>query len=359
MTKGWRWKGFTGTLLFGLAFACNGLLGTEPGEPPVSSDAGGGIGDGSAVSDAGLEGDVTSPKGDAGKDAVVDLTDAGWNPMTSGTTEPLQGIWGSSSSDVYIVGGKFQLTNLILHSGGNGVWTTSLSTTGQGLYAVWGSGPNDIYAVGAGGTILHSTGNGVWTPQTSNTTQLLTAVWGRNAQEVYVVGAGGTILRSNGNGTWVKETSTEVGMLEGVWGAGPTDVYVIGHAVILKSNGNGTWSAESAPGVDHHHGIWGSSASDIYVVGANAQGNGPAIHHGTGKEDWAYSDSTAIAKPIVGIWGSGPKDIFVVTQNDILHSDGDGKWTRQPNSATPFKIWGSGPADVYVVGPNGGIFHRP
>jgi hypothetical protein len=76
--------------------------------------------------------------------------------MTSGTTTWLSGVWGSSGSDVFAVGGS----GTILHYGGS-TWSPMTSGTTNPLSGVWGSSSTDVFAVGAtqvGGTILHYSG---------------------------------------------------------------------------------------------------------------------------------------------------------------------------------------------------------
>ena len=73
-----------------------------------------------------------------------------WSSMTSGTTERLRSIWGSSSSDVFAVGGS----GTILHYDGT-AWSEMSSGTTEHLYNVWGSSSSDVFAVGYDGTILH------------------------------------------------------------------------------------------------------------------------------------------------------------------------------------------------------------
>jgi hypothetical protein len=83
---------------------------------------------------------------------------SGWSPMTSGTTTQLNGIWGSSGSDVFAVGGT-----TILHYSGPplSTWSSSSIPTGcqqvhtgpivylcPSVNAIWGSSPTDVFAVG-------------------------------------------------------------------------------------------------------------------------------------------------------------------------------------------------------------------
>jgi hypothetical protein len=71
--------------------------------------------------------------------------------MSSGTGDTLDGVWGSSGSDVFAVGED----GTILHYDGSS-WSSMSSGTGEWLYGVWGSSGSDVFAVGDSGTILHS-----------------------------------------------------------------------------------------------------------------------------------------------------------------------------------------------------------
>jgi len=70
--------------------------------------------------------------------------------MTSGTTNRLTAVWGSSATDVFAVGWG----GTILHYDGTS-WQLMTSGTGNNFNAVWGSSATDVFAVGEYGTILH------------------------------------------------------------------------------------------------------------------------------------------------------------------------------------------------------------
>ncbi len=67
------------------------------------------------------------------------------------------------------------------------------------LQGVWGSSSTDVFAVGYSGTILHYDGN-TWSVQASGIAVLLSGVWGSSATDVFAVGGvlSATILHYDG-----------------------------------------------------------------------------------------------------------------------------------------------------------------
>jgi len=96
-----------------------------------------------------------------------------WGSMTSGTSLTLQGIWGSSGTNINIfaVGGAKDNQSgdaIILKSSNGTSWTTNLTYTVtpqvQRFHDVWGASDSSVYVVGELGTILHTTNGGIdWT----------------------------------------------------------------------------------------------------------------------------------------------------------------------------------------------------
>jgi hypothetical protein len=85
--------------------------------------------------------------------------------MSSGTTNRLNGVWGSSSTDVFVVG-RF---GMILHYDGTS-WSAMSSGTTDSLLGVWGSSNTDVFAVGSSGTILHYSGDTTEPPESDDDT---------------------------------------------------------------------------------------------------------------------------------------------------------------------------------------------
>lgn len=76
-----------------------------------------------------------------------------WTPMKSGTTHYLLGIWGTSETDVVVVGEN----GIILHYDGT-KWSPHTSEITNHLYGIWGSSGTDVFAVGERGIILYYSG---------------------------------------------------------------------------------------------------------------------------------------------------------------------------------------------------------
>jgi hypothetical protein len=278
-------------------------------------------------------------------------------------------------------------------------WRKQTSGTTQNLNGLWGSSASDLYAVGAGGAILHSRGDGQWSAQSSGTTMTLSAVWGSSAQDLYVVGAQ-TVLRSTGDGQWHSETAPG-NAYEAVWGSGAGDVYIAGILGIAHSTGDGSWVAQSPSQLARgYFGLGGRSASDVWAVGGDGQTTVGQLIGGAerfnGNWSWTALGSTENMKSIVftaagtfivgnggqiwcdggggfvqqpsndlndlnSVWADSTGTLFAVGgSGSVVTSSGDGNWTGEATpSALPLNaVWGASTVDVYAVGYAGEILHR-
>jgi len=220
---------------------------------------------------AGNSGSNVYAVGDSGK---IRQYDGNWTDVTDVvTTANLNGVWVAANGEVFIVGDPNPTSGnaTIIHFDGVSTWTPMTSGTTNTLNAVWGISESNVFAVGANGTILQYNGTD-WLPMNTDTiTTTLTCVWGSSATDVITSGQANEIYRYDGNfdGTWTEE----VGVVEypfGLWGSSANDVYAVGgsDANVIERYDGISWSRQlSLP--SRPYGIWGSSEGNIFVVGGN------------------------------------------------------------------------------------------
>ncbi|MFC1983290.1 WD40/YVTN/BNR-like repeat-containing protein, partial [Chloroflexota bacterium] len=222
------------------------------------------------------------------------------------------------------------------------------SGTTNDLYGIWGSSSSDVFAVGENGTILHY--NGIyWSPMSSNTTNRLQSIWG-SSSDVFAVGLWGTVLHYNGS-VW-DPMGGVTNDLYGVWGTFPSSVFSVGlWDAIFYYNGS-TWDSMSSGTTRSFYDVWGTSSSDVFIVGMQG-----SAHHYNGIS-WSQMSSSTTNR-LQGIWGFSASDVFAVGMlGTIVYYDGS-TWSSM-NSGTIdalYGIWGSSSSDVFAVGENGTILH--
>ena len=268
----------------------------------------------------------------------------------------LRGIWGSSPSDIYVVGSPHcnwgtNKGSVLLHYDGSR-WICIDAPTYNSLSDVWGSSTNDVFAVGAAGTVLHFDGSS-WQKMDSGTIQNLRAVWGTSSSDVFVVGENSTILHYDGN-NWVTifVDPDDSADFYAVWGSSSNDIYVGGYDKLLHYNGS-TWEQFGNPSSHTITGIWGTP-KNLYLLDTFG-----GFYKYNGSNWQTLVEPTAFSNYGGGIWGSSDSDIFLVgSQKEIIHFDGS-SWTTDPNPSYAWlsDIWGSSGTDVFVVGYKGTILH--
>jgi hypothetical protein len=232
----------------------------------------------------------------------------------------LYAVWGSSANDVYVGG-----LNMILRSTDAGAsWKPETLPAVGGSWlidALWGSGSGDIYAAGfhtnasgdkVGSSILHSTGNGQWTTQYSDGSGDSFALWGADAGHVFAVDRDtGAVVRTSGDGSWTAHGA--LGASARIWGLGANQLYVAAASgVTFASSDALTWTPTTLPGASGEtlEDIWGRASDDLFVVG-----NAGSIFHLSGG---GWSREGSAGTKLRRLW-SGGGELFAVGAGGIYH----------------------------------------
>jgi len=171
----------------------------------------------------------------------------GWAPgLRHPNFDVVRGIWGSGTSDVWVIGTRSNDVGFIAHSsdvasGDVPQWTELDAHALVILHAVWGSGPGDVWVVGDQGTIRRcSAATQQCAIVDSPTVENLRGIWGSAPNDVWAVGERGTLLHYDGTewraatGGFVPGTKPH---LTGVWGSGPSDVWAVGSGIVMHYTG--------------------------------------------------------------------------------------------------------------------------
>lgn len=250
-----------------------------------------------------------------------DARTASWQLLASGQSAALLAVWGTTASDVWVVGGRSELAGaptVLRHEGD--AWTrVDAGVRGVDLWWVFGFDGGDVFLTGSGGTILRHR-NGQFERMTTPRSGILFGLWGAAPNDLWAVGAGddgkGIVWRYNG-AEW-----REVALPSGV------------PALVLKVHGQ--WSED----------VWISCAGGV------------TLH-------WDGASLTRVATPVTSSLFSivtTPQTVIAVGGSagvgDILEH-GTAGWTAQPTLVpVAWRGVAAGADRAYAVGEAGAVAQR-
>lgn len=264
--------------------------------------------------------------GDGG--VILKWNGIGWTEMPTPTTRNIYAIHGTSSSDIWAVGGDPYTMDptrrsLILHYNGqtwreitapdfqgntyvfnavhaitpNHAWATPPSGgiaahwngtrwefdyiplyVEGGLRAITSVGADHVFFVGTHGQILHRN-QGTWslelkTQEGGFTTDILQCIWAYDLETIYAGGNWGQLYRRNADGSW-----TDLGFptdwfgeyaIQTIWGSSPQDIYLIGSDSIRHYDGVNPAVRRNFSGKIRTHWLQGSGIEGYLFLGGNA-----------------------------------------------------------------------------------------
>src|SRR6185437_9987676 len=167
-------------------------------------------------------------------------------------------------------GGTSAPNDIVLHWDGAHWAEEALPGTplGRSLYKVWGTSSSDLYVVGEAGTIWHRKGT-TWAQEANPATSTLFTVYGCSATDVYAVG-GDDVLHSDGGGTWTKVSITLGNSVNGVSCNPGGDVLVVGFGGLKQRLVKGTWENDfTTKPYEDLHGCWADGQGAFWAAGGD------------------------------------------------------------------------------------------
>jgi MYXO-CTERM domain-containing protein len=235
---------------------------------------------------------------------------------------------------------------------------TKLTTT-QNLRCVWGSSDSDLWVVGDKGMISHFDGRG-WSDSKSGTTEDLTGIYGSAANDVWVSTQQGSVLHWDGS-SWGLAVAMADTTLLNIWASGPMDVWAVGIATSdgdagLVRHWNGTkWDTTIVPNSTSVWSVNGMGPNEIWLTGSSQNSVTGFVFRGNGSK----FDGVGYTGPSArSIWVIAPNDVWVAPyQGAMQHYDGS-TWMAAPTTGGPLlRVAASASGEVWAVGLGGVILH--
>ncbi|APR83620.1 BNR repeat domain protein [Minicystis rosea] len=268
-------------------------------------------------------------------------------------------VWGSSSTDVYVVGGPLGNSGfeaVVQHFDGT-TWKKLAPGGADSFWWVSGSGPDDVWMTGEHGRITHWDGK-AFQDHPALTTATLWGVWAASPTDAWAVGGtpeGGTaapndvVLHWDGT-AWSQETLPMMlgRSLNKVWGTSSTDLYAIGEAGTVWHRKGTTWSLETNPATSNLLTVFGCSATDVYAVG------GQDVLHSDGST-WTKVD-VKLGNSVNGVTCNAKGEVLLVGFGGLKQRLVSGAWINEFTSEPYGDLHGAWADDTGAFWVAGGDF---
>ncbi|MCB9680429.1 MAG: hypothetical protein H6733_03080 [Alphaproteobacteria bacterium] len=215
--------------------------------------------------------------------AALHYDGSAWTVLDPGTDEDLWGVWGSSPTDVWVVGGATTDTDaspVLLHYDGAAFTPYTLDAAdnpagANALFKVWGLG-GTVFAVGAKGLIVQWDGS-AWHRTDAGATDDFVSLWGTASDHVVAVGGRSIAQVATWDGTaWTTTNPTRPdGSGLPIVGLNAVTMADAGTAIVGGLQGwvgtfdptDGTWVDEGYQAAVTVHATWDDGAGTTWAVG--------------------------------------------------------------------------------------------
>lgn len=265
--------------------------------------------------------------------------------------------WGTSSTDVYVVGsavgeGEMACTApeepYLLRFDGT-KWRRLKPGKVGSVWWVFAVAPDDIRMVGACGLVLYyKPSTDTFTRKKAPTNSTLFGVWGASSNDVWYSGNNeantGAVFRDNGSEISVvpvPATVTASTVIFKPHGVSANEIWFSGGAgVTLYWNGTELQHRQTPVpfGLNATHGL---RKDRMYAVGGGAQG----VLLGWNGMEWI--EESEADKKMIGLWVVSDDEVYAVGENGAIYHRKDGTWAKEDRVGTGSKATKSGDSTVF------------
>ena len=175
-------------------------------------------------------------------------------------------IWASSSRDVFVSAREPDYSeSFLVHYNGNR-WSKMTHPFLGSFGRVFGSSSSDVYVIADGGMTLGRYDGSSWT-EFYNTPSQVVYGWASGPDDIWLLGGNNQVYHYNGT-SWSESTVGPVSNWHGIWGSGPDDVYACNVYDVYHYNGT-SWSREY-DGTDRWLGQISGSGQNHVMISSNS-----------------------------------------------------------------------------------------
>jgi len=287
----------------------------------------------------------------------VAISDSGWFPQNSGTTNDLDQVYFINNFSGWTVGSNGTILNT-MNGGIN--WISQTSGTTNYLTSVFFIDSLLGWVVGNSGTILQTINGGSdWTPQVSGTNSDLNSVYFDNNLTGWILGYDGTILyTTDGGSNWTTQTSGLLNSLNSCSFIDNQNGWIVGESgtILHTTDGGLNWLPQSSGTTnnlisvcfENNQNGWAAGSNGTILVTTDAGNIWMPQNSGTSNFLWSIDFIDSMHG-----WSVGGNGIILYTDN------GGNNWTIQ-NSGTTYFLSSVRFTDInhgWIVGVNGTILH--
>jgi len=286
-------------------------------------------------------------------DQILHFDGTTWAPMTQPAALPMLALWGASDSDVYAVGGRYwsgQTHGAIVHYDGD-AWTVVRDDFTTILRAVWGSGAGDLFIGGDSGTLLRYDGTN-FTPVTGATGNIVTILGFGASDDVLVFSDAGTCYRYD-RGLELLSEDSQPGAVYGAWGRSLSEVYAAAGTTVQSYDG-ASWSPLTLPADASgfsYHAVWGTADGNLFVGGYGVRGWDAAALLRRVDTQWFNDSSLLTRREFRDVWALSSTLAYAVgDQGTFARWDGTAWSLVDLGTATDlYGVWPASADNIFVT----------